>query len=127
MTCICPKCGHNLSADERVYRDGWMIDPVGRFAFRGPALPIRATWANILHAIASTSVPITPEALLNRVSVTERTNTIAAQICQLRRWLREGGFPDPILTHRGLGYGWNEAAGVRGDGSPVTHEARNAA
>lgn len=104
---LCPYCGHNFEADAQVEQSGWRIDPyAGRASFRGVPVAGRVTHVRILHTIAAASGGIvTSDALLNRVSGSERRNTVQAMISQMKaRWPAK--VPWPIETVHNHGYRW---------------------
>lgn len=106
---ICSRCGYNMIADTPVKRDGWDINPNGAVSYRGQRLPMPQTWAQVLLSVARAGF-IGRSALLDRISFTENDNVLSAQVCKLRRSLREQGVPDPIETIHGRGYAWASAA-----------------
>lgn len=115
MTHLCPHCGYNFTADEPVTRDGWRIIPGQGAWFRRRKVVERLTWVNILHALATSDGWVSTEALLNRVSTSERRNTINSTVCQLRKDLRGKGVSLPFRgckgEHRG-GYQWGAQGGL---------------
>lgn len=114
MTGLCPHCGYNLAADEEIAQGGWRLDPRRGAFYHGKLVVRRPSWTNILHALAKADgALVKSEALLGRVSECERNNTIASQISQLRKHIRQQGVPVPIGTVRaqaGSGYFWEQAA-----------------
>lgn len=108
---LCPHCGHNFEADAPVQSTDWRIDPrAGRASWRGVPVAFRATHVRLLHTIASAAPDIiSVDALLNRVSGSERRNTAQAMLSQMKRvWPAK--VPWPIENVYGHGYRW--AGGV---------------
>ena len=114
MTHTCPSCGFNLAKDEMVERDGWLLDPRGSAWLNGAEVPLSSGQAVILHTVGGESPRwVRTEALLNRASNSERENTVAVQMCIIRRRLRELGIAPPIESRHmrhGGGYRWKVAA-----------------
>lgn len=106
---ICPNCGLNLTADSIVERDGFRLDPRGGVTYGDCELFSRYGWTSILIALASQNRVLSSRALLGRASDSDRTNTLASQIAQMRKALRKAKVPDPIETIRGRGYRWRAA------------------
>jgi len=104
---LCPYCGHNFTADAPVEESRWRLDPrAGKVYYQRDVIVQRASWARILHTIAAAAPNIiTADALLNRVSSSEKRNTIASQLSQMkRRWPRH--VPWPVESVHGHGYRW---------------------
>lgn len=104
---LCPYCGHNFEADAPVRQDGWLLDHyAGRASWRGVNVTDRVTWVRILHTVALAQPNIvTVDALLNRVSTSERPNTIHSMVSQMRRqWPAK--VPWPLEGVHGHGCRW---------------------
>lgn len=107
--CLCPRCGHNLEADQPIKTDEWLLDPyAGRATYGRVLVTRRASHVLLLHAVAAVAPGvISAEALLNRVSRSEKVNMIYVMFSQMKRkWPQ--GVPWPIERVFGLetGYRW---------------------
>jgi hypothetical protein len=121
---ICPACGEGIDLSHAVYQDGWMIDPAGRVAFKGPIHFVPSTWTIILAALAEAKRTVQPYALIDLTGSTADLGCLRAQLSKLRRWLREHGMPNPIQTVRGV-YGSSTPGGYRWR-NPVSVNAHEA-
>lgn len=106
---FCPMCGYNLEPDPVVERDGWRIDPRGDVRFKDRIVKIPASWVGILHAVGSTTECVSRDALLNRISGSENSNVLCAQISKFRRFCKEFNLPVPFETVWGRGLRWAAA------------------
>jgi DNA-binding response OmpR family regulator len=104
---ICPHCGYNLEADKPIERGPWSLSLEAAY-YKGARVPLTATQAAILYALARANRYLTAEALMNRVTDTESDdpgNLIGAHIAHIRKRL---GSLSPIETGWRRGYRWVE-------------------
>ena len=107
MSHICPSCGYNLSRDEVIDRDGFMLDPRGAAQFHGDDLGLTLAEALTLYAIASANGrPISHKTIASRVSDSNDAEVARIFVLRARRKLTVHDAPDPVRTMRGRGYAW---------------------
>jgi DNA-binding response OmpR family regulator len=104
MATFCLNCGYNISKDETVERDGWVLMP-GKATHRAAHIDISMGQADILHALADAyPATVSGDALANRSSRGRySTNSLKSTIFLIRKKL---GPLSPIETVRGEGYCW---------------------
>lgn len=106
MTHLCPNCGHNFTRDIPIEKGRWSLAPT-RASYDGEPLKLTPGEAGVLHTIAKANgAPVKVEALQNRHSYSDASNTATVLVHRLRRKL---GPAFPIETVRGEGYRWREA------------------
>ena len=104
----CPRCGHD--AAHAFYRDGWMLDPVRAVvAFKGPAIPIQASWARLLVALAAENGGDVSRDELIDAAGWRSSDALSVHVHRLRAFLASHGLPDPIRPAVSAGYRWSMA------------------
>lgn len=104
---FCPSCGYNFRKDEPVERDGWRLTPHSA-EFNGRSLALANPMYGLLYAVAASKLPVSAEAIGNRISASDDPRNIAAvYMSRLRKQL---GDSLPIETIYGSGYRWKRAA-----------------
>jgi DNA-binding response OmpR family regulator len=108
-TGFCPSCGFNLTKDEPIERDGFVIDPRGVVTFEGRQVPLQAGEIIFVHSIAAGEgrcVPIS--ALLERMDSESKDplGLLHTRLCMIRKRFFGVGAPNPIRTVWGRGYRW---------------------
>lgn len=105
----CPSCGYNLSADTALEIGPWRIEPRLGVLYGDRLVTRNQTHVGIILTVArANGRTVSSEVLLNRVSDSSTTNTIAVQMCRLRERLRSLGIPCPVESVRARpgGYRW---------------------
>jgi DNA-binding response OmpR family regulator len=107
-TGFCPSCGFNLTKDEPIERDGFVIDPRGVVTFEGRQVPFTKAEHNLLHTLARAEGRCVESAVLGeRLGESEDpVNTARVLILRIRRRCWNAGAPNPIRTVWGRGYRW---------------------
>ena len=111
MTHACPSCGYNLSRDEVISTDGFMLDPRGVVSFGGRGIDITSGEAMLLHTIASEQGRVLrAETIGQRISDSDDPGNVAqVTVCRVRQKLRDAALPVPFHNVRGRGYAWGLA------------------
>lgn len=106
---LCPHCGITLEREQTIERDGWIVTPYGDVQIDGRTIPLRASWGQILYALAATEGPVSRVALIDRISSTENLNVLSVHLSRLRRRLADEGVEPPFRTIHRNGLIWDGA------------------
>lgn len=103
----CPSCGYNLTRDEVIERDGFMLDPRGVAAFGGGDLGMTPGEALVLYAVArGGGRPVQRNVILSRISDGCDPNIVSVLLSRARSKLMSRDVASPIKTVHGRGYAW---------------------
>ena len=105
---FCPCCGFNLTRDEVMELDGFMLDPRGMVAFQGSPVLMTHHEAMAMHTVASAKGrPVKTEIISQRISDGEDPHCASVFLHRVRRKLAEARLPNPIETVARRGYRWS--------------------
>jgi DNA-binding response OmpR family regulator len=110
---FCPSCGFNLSRDELIERDGFVIDPRGGVTFEGRQIEIWPSEVSIAHTVATAAGRcVSIGAIAGRLDseAIDPINRIAVSICRMRKRFAAANAPFPIETVHSRGYRWEMPA-----------------
>ena len=108
----CPSCGFNLSKDEPIERDGFLLDPRGTVSFCGRRLSFTKAEAAVLHSIgAAGSRTVEAATLACRFGDhDDPANVARVLVSRIRHRLAAYDVPCPVRTDHGRGYRWEVPA-----------------
>jgi len=108
--CMCPHCGYNFEADRPIASGNWVLFPHYSILDHEP-LRLTRSESGLLYTLAKARGDwVTTDAILNRISDSERPNIVSTLVADIRKKL---GARAPIASERGQrsrGYRWTVAA-----------------